>query len=99
MGGQTYDDVYEVYYIFGAVMQCTNLPTAADGVYRVLRSPFCSDCELFVSEILYDENLTENAQETRQILLNNFRIVHTRLEISRQRLAHDAGLNHSHRVT
>ncbi|XP_068161803.1 src kinase-associated phosphoprotein 1 [Antennarius striatus] len=36
------------------------------------------DCELFVSEILQDENLSENAQETRKVLLNNFRVVHVR---------------------
>ncbi|TNN03320.1 hypothetical protein fugu_000349 [Takifugu bimaculatus] len=36
------------------------------------------DCEFFVSEILYDENLSENAQETRNVLLNNFRVVHVR---------------------
>uniref|UniRef100_A0A8C5HPW2 Src kinase-associated phosphoprotein 1 n=1 Tax=Gouania willdenowi TaxID=441366 RepID=A0A8C5HPW2_GOUWI len=32
-------------------------------------------CELFVSEILSDENLSEHAEETRQVLLNNFRVV------------------------
>ncbi|XP_041819151.1 src kinase-associated phosphoprotein 1 [Chelmon rostratus] len=36
------------------------------------------DCELFVSEILQDEDLSENAQETRKVLLNNFRVVHVR---------------------
>uniref|UniRef100_H3C548 Src kinase-associated phosphoprotein 1 n=1 Tax=Tetraodon nigroviridis TaxID=99883 RepID=H3C548_TETNG len=36
------------------------------------------DCEYFLSEVLYDENLSENAQEARNILLNNFRIVHER---------------------
>ncbi|XP_039990550.1 src kinase-associated phosphoprotein 1 isoform X2 [Xiphias gladius] len=36
------------------------------------------DCELFVSEILQDEDLSENAQETRKVLLNNFRVVHIR---------------------
>lgn len=36
------------------------------------------DCELFISEHLQDENLSENAQETRKVLLNNFRVVHTR---------------------
>ncbi|XP_047466006.1 src kinase-associated phosphoprotein 1 isoform X2 [Mugil cephalus] len=35
-------------------------------------------CELFVAEILLDENLSENAEETRQVLLNNFRVVHAR---------------------
>uniref|UniRef100_UPI0037E9BDDC src kinase-associated phosphoprotein 1 n=1 Tax=Semicossyphus pulcher TaxID=241346 RepID=UPI0037E9BDDC len=34
------------------------------------------DCELFVAELLQDEDLTEDAQETRQVLLNNFRVVH-----------------------
>lgn len=36
------------------------------------------DCELFVSEILENEELGENAQETRKVLLNNFRVVHVR---------------------
>ncbi|XP_057681189.1 src kinase-associated phosphoprotein 1 [Corythoichthys intestinalis] len=36
------------------------------------------DCKLFVSEILQDEQLSENAAETRKILLNNFRVVHMR---------------------
>ncbi|XP_042364616.1 src kinase-associated phosphoprotein 1 isoform X2 [Plectropomus leopardus] len=36
------------------------------------------DCELFVSEILQDEDLSESAQETRKVLLNNFRVVHVR---------------------
>uniref|UniRef100_A0A3Q2XEH4 Src kinase associated phosphoprotein 1 n=1 Tax=Hippocampus comes TaxID=109280 RepID=A0A3Q2XEH4_HIPCM len=36
------------------------------------------DCELFISEILQDEELSENAAETRKILLNNFRVVHVR---------------------
>ncbi|TSK14706.1 Src kinase-associated phosphoprotein 1 [Bagarius yarrelli] len=36
------------------------------------------DCELFVSSILQDENLSRHAQETRGILLNNFRVVHNR---------------------
>ncbi|KAF3704119.1 Src kinase-associated phosphoprotein 1 Src family-associated phosphoprotein 1 [Channa argus] len=36
------------------------------------------DCELFVSEVLEDENLTESVQETRKVLLNNFRVVHAR---------------------
>ncbi|XP_049616137.1 src kinase-associated phosphoprotein 1 isoform X2 [Syngnathus scovelli] len=36
------------------------------------------DCELFVSEILEDERLSENASETRKVLLNNFRVVHVR---------------------
>ncbi|XP_008276001.1 src kinase-associated phosphoprotein 1 [Stegastes partitus] len=36
------------------------------------------DCELFVFEILQDENLSESAEETRQVLLNNFRVVHAR---------------------
>ncbi|XP_075891034.1 src kinase-associated phosphoprotein 1 isoform X2 [Nelusetta ayraudi] len=37
-----------------------------------------NDCKLFVSEILQDEELTENAQDTRRVLLNNFRVVHAR---------------------
>ncbi|XP_077482816.1 src kinase-associated phosphoprotein 1 isoform X2 [Stigmatopora argus] len=36
------------------------------------------DCELFVSEILQDEQLSENAAETRKVILNNFRVVHVR---------------------
>ncbi|KAM9716892.1 src kinase-associated phosphoprotein 1 [Menidia menidia] len=36
------------------------------------------DCELFVSDILLDENLSPHAEETRQVLLNNFRVVHAR---------------------
>ncbi|KAG9267810.1 src kinase-associated phosphoprotein 1 [Astyanax mexicanus] len=36
------------------------------------------DCELFVSNILQDENLSEHARETREILLNNFRVVHNK---------------------
>ncbi|XP_023196374.1 src kinase-associated phosphoprotein 1 isoform X2 [Xiphophorus maculatus] len=37
------------------------------------------DCELFVTEILEDESLSESAAETRKVLLNNFLVVHTRL--------------------
>uniref|UniRef100_I3KP90 Src kinase associated phosphoprotein 1 n=1 Tax=Oreochromis niloticus TaxID=8128 RepID=I3KP90_ORENI len=37
-----------------------------------------TDCELFVTEILHGENLSESAEETRQVLLNNFRVVHSR---------------------
>ncbi|XP_061912859.1 src kinase-associated phosphoprotein 1 isoform X1 [Entelurus aequoreus] len=36
------------------------------------------DCELFVSDILQNEKLSENTEETRQVLLNNFRVVHVR---------------------
>ncbi|XP_061088314.1 src kinase-associated phosphoprotein 1 isoform X2 [Conger conger] len=36
------------------------------------------DCELFVFEILQDENLSKHARETREILLNNFHVVHSR---------------------
>ncbi|XP_078146782.1 src kinase-associated phosphoprotein 1 [Centroberyx gerrardi] len=36
------------------------------------------DCELFVSDILQDENLSKHARETRDVLLNNFRVVHNR---------------------
>uniref|UniRef100_A0A3B3BB09 Src kinase-associated phosphoprotein 1 n=1 Tax=Oryzias melastigma TaxID=30732 RepID=A0A3B3BB09_ORYME len=36
------------------------------------------DCELFILEILQEENLSESAEETRQVLLNNFRVVHAR---------------------
>uniref|UniRef100_M4AH11 Src kinase-associated phosphoprotein 1 n=1 Tax=Xiphophorus maculatus TaxID=8083 RepID=M4AH11_XIPMA len=34
-------------------------------------------CELFVTEILEDESLSESAAETRKVLLNNFLVVHT----------------------
>ncbi|XP_007572576.1 src kinase-associated phosphoprotein 1 isoform X2 [Poecilia formosa] len=37
------------------------------------------DCELFVTDILEDESLSESAAETRKVLLNNFLVVHTRL--------------------
>ncbi|CAJ1079950.1 LOW QUALITY PROTEIN: src kinase-associated phosphoprotein 1 [Xyrichtys novacula] len=36
------------------------------------------DCELFIAEHLQDEDLSENAQETREVLLNNFRVVRLR---------------------
>lgn len=36
------------------------------------------DCEVFVTEILQTEVLTEDAQESRTVLLNNFRVVHSR---------------------
>ncbi|KAM6897070.1 src kinase-associated phosphoprotein 1 [Xenentodon cancila] len=36
------------------------------------------DCELFVSDVLQDEKLSETAEETRQVLLYNFRVFHTR---------------------
>lgn len=85
MWGKTYDNIYEVHYIYigqiehsTVIKSYTNLYTAADDVWC---SSF-SDCEFFVSEILYDENLSENAQETRKVLLNNFRVVHVRLGIS-----------------
>lgn len=37
-----------------------------------------SDCELFVSDILQDENLSKHARETRDVLLNNFRVIYSR---------------------
>ncbi|XP_018581832.1 src kinase-associated phosphoprotein 1 isoform X1 [Scleropages formosus] len=37
-----------------------------------------NDCELFVVEILRDENLSQHARETREILMNNFHVVHSR---------------------
>uniref|UniRef100_A0A672Y7N0 Src kinase-associated phosphoprotein 1 n=1 Tax=Sphaeramia orbicularis TaxID=375764 RepID=A0A672Y7N0_9TELE len=37
-----------------------------------------TDCEMFVSEILENENLSDFADETRRVLLNNFRVVHAR---------------------
>ncbi|XP_019109750.1 src kinase-associated phosphoprotein 1 [Larimichthys crocea] len=36
------------------------------------------DCLYFVSDVLQDEDLSETAQETRQVILNNFRVVHLR---------------------
>ncbi|XP_029312456.1 src kinase-associated phosphoprotein 1 isoform X2 [Cottoperca gobio] len=36
------------------------------------------DCEIFVSEILQDSDLSKETEETRNILLNNFRVVHVR---------------------
>ncbi|KAL0984232.1 hypothetical protein UPYG_G00138850 [Umbra pygmaea] len=47
--------------------------TPSDDIIRLL-----NDCELFVSEILQDEKLSENASETREILISNFRVVHNR---------------------
>ncbi|XP_042252555.1 src kinase-associated phosphoprotein 1 isoform X2 [Thunnus thynnus] len=47
--------------------------TIPDDIRRLL-----DDCELFVSDILQDEDLSEKTQETRLVLLNNFRVVHTR---------------------
>ncbi|XP_076007773.1 src kinase-associated phosphoprotein 1 [Genypterus blacodes] len=43
----------------------------SENVIRLLK-----DCELFVREILEDENLSQHARETRDVLLNNFRVVH-----------------------
>ncbi|XP_064858421.1 src kinase-associated phosphoprotein 1-like isoform X1 [Oncorhynchus nerka] len=47
--------------------------TVSDDIRRLLE-----DCELFVSDILQDENLSKHARETRDVLLNNFRVVHSR---------------------
>ncbi|XP_056153146.1 src kinase-associated phosphoprotein 1 [Lampris incognitus] len=47
--------------------------TLSDDIRRLLE-----DCELFVSEILQDENLSRQASETRSVLLNNFRVVRAR---------------------
>ncbi|KAI4873503.1 hypothetical protein NFI96_032590 [Prochilodus magdalenae] len=47
--------------------------TISDDIRRLLE-----DCELFVSSILQDENLSDHARETREILLNNFRVVHNK---------------------
>ncbi|XP_041829361.1 src kinase-associated phosphoprotein 1 isoform X2 [Melanotaenia boesemani] len=47
--------------------------TIPDDIKRLL-----DDCEYFVTEILQDENLSETAVESQQVLLNNFRVVHTR---------------------
>ncbi|KAJ7987569.1 hypothetical protein DPEC_G00327840 [Dallia pectoralis] len=47
--------------------------TVSEDLRRLL-----GDCELFVSDILEDENLSNHARETRDVLLNNFRVIHTR---------------------
>lgn len=47
--------------------------TVSDDIRRLL-----DDCELFVSEILQDEELSKHARETREILLRNFRVVHNK---------------------
>lgn len=33
-----------------------------------------------MTEILHGENLSESAEETREVLLNNFRVVHSRYD-------------------
>uniref|UniRef100_A0A3Q1G4P9 Src kinase-associated phosphoprotein 1 n=1 Tax=Acanthochromis polyacanthus TaxID=80966 RepID=A0A3Q1G4P9_9TELE len=53
------------------------------------------DCELFVLDILQDENLSESAEETRQVLLNNFRVVHARNLLSEFRDEDGSDDNHS----
>nr|ABW77491.1 Src family associated phosphoprotein 1 [Salmo salar] len=47
--------------------------TVSEDVRRLL-----NDCELFVSDILQDENLSKHARETRDVLLNNFRVIYSR---------------------
>ncbi|XP_064780103.1 src kinase-associated phosphoprotein 1-like [Oncorhynchus masou masou] len=47
--------------------------TVSEEVRRLL-----NDCELFVSDILQDENLSKHARETRDVLLNNFRVIYSR---------------------
>ncbi|KAL7857011.1 hypothetical protein SRHO_G00159100 [Serrasalmus rhombeus] len=47
--------------------------TISEDIRRLL-----ADCELFVSSILQDENLSKHAYEAREILLNNFRVVHNK---------------------
>ncbi|XP_029485107.1 src kinase-associated phosphoprotein 1-like isoform X1 [Oncorhynchus nerka] len=47
--------------------------TVSEEVRRLL-----NDCELFVSDILQDENLSKHARETRGVLLNNFRVIYSR---------------------
>lgn len=69
--------MYEVHYMF-LIQWYANVRATDDHVCCSL----LSDCEFFVSEILYDENLSENAQETRKVLLNNFRVVHVRSGMS-----------------
>lgn len=36
---------------------------------------FSADCEFFIGEILQDEQLSVSAQEARDVLLSNFRVV------------------------
>ncbi len=43
---------------------------------------FFSDCELFVFEILQDENISIPAQEAREILLRNFHVIQKRWGMS-----------------
>ncbi|KAL7869185.1 hypothetical protein AOLI_G00131730 [Acnodon oligacanthus] len=47
--------------------------TISEDIRRLL-----ADCELFVSSILQDENLSKHAHNAREILLNNFRVVHNK---------------------
>ncbi|XP_067285919.1 src kinase-associated phosphoprotein 1 isoform X2 [Pseudorasbora parva] len=47
--------------------------TVADDIRQLLR-----DCELFVFEILQDENLSNAARESREILLRNFNVIQKR---------------------
>ncbi|KAM6951536.1 src kinase-associated phosphoprotein 1 [Aplochiton taeniatus] len=47
--------------------------SATDDIKRLL-----NDCELFVSDILQEENLSPDGTEARDILLNNFRVFHSR---------------------
>ncbi|XP_034715560.1 src kinase-associated phosphoprotein 1 isoform X3 [Etheostoma cragini] len=68
MGGQTTKDQQQSWL--------TGIQCLAQGLSRCL--PTWTYCELFVSELLQDEDLSESAQETRKVLLNNFRVVHIR---------------------
>lgn len=43
---------------------------------------FFPDCELFVFEILQDENISIPAQEAREILLRNFHVIQKRWGMS-----------------
>uniref|UniRef100_A0A9J8CI71 Src kinase-associated phosphoprotein 1 n=2 Tax=Cyprinus carpio TaxID=7962 RepID=A0A9J8CI71_CYPCA len=47
--------------------------TVIDDIRQLIK-----DCELFVFEILHDENLSNPAQEAREILLRNFHIIQKR---------------------
>ncbi|KAM4623823.1 src kinase-associated phosphoprotein 1 [Polymixia lowei] len=47
--------------------------TISDDIRRLLE-----DCELFVADILQEENLSNFAREARDTLLNNFRVVYSR---------------------
>uniref|UniRef100_A0A3B4YSF7 Src kinase-associated phosphoprotein 1 n=1 Tax=Seriola lalandi dorsalis TaxID=1841481 RepID=A0A3B4YSF7_SERLL len=50
------------------------------------------DCEVFISDILQNEDLSELAQESRKVLLNNFRVVHGSSSLGRSAPSDDASV-------